>query len=216
MAGKNYIAGVKLLAVLAELEDVLKHNYEKGDINQRTLANIAGLQADLFSSYVILLNENENGPLISRSIILRAILENEGAILHIKGNVDGATRYLSHVEKMQQQVKNHIKGIKTPEGDLAWSSSKIAQRIGLIHETAPRLYDTLSNFAHGNNVQYFFGTKEITTAYIKAIDSYWVSMFIDFMAELGVGLDMDGAKRKLIFDTIKEVGGSKSYDRENH
>jgi len=76
----------------------------------------------------------------------------------------------------------------------------------LIEDNAGRVYNTLSNFTHGNNVQYFFNTEVLTDAYIKAIDSYFVGMFIGFMMELGIGLGMEDSKRKLVFDTIDRVG----------
>lgn len=57
----------------------------------------------------------------------------------------------------------------------------------------------------GNNIQYFMDTEEVLNAYLKAIDSYFVGMFIDFMAELGIGLDMPDEKRKLVFDAIERA-----------
>lgn len=205
-----YRSGIKLLTVLAQLEDDLKHNYEKGDISQKALANVAGLQADLFSSYLVLLSEDEKGPLVGRSIILRSILENQGTILHIKDKPERAEAYLAHVNKMHQQVRNHVEGRKTAKEDLVWSESTIKDRVKLIEDNAVRVYDTLSNFTHGNNVQYFLDTKKLTDAYIKAIDSYFVGVFIGFLAELGIGLEMDDSKRKLVFDTLAQVGKSKS------
>lgn len=49
-------------------------------------------------------------------------------------------------------------------------------------------------------------TEELTIAYIEAIDSYFVGLFIGFMAELGIGLDMPDKKRKLVFDAIDQAG----------
>jgi hypothetical protein len=201
-----YESGMELLAALAELRGDLKHNYEKGDIHQRALANIAGLQSDLFASYLVLLGEDEKGPVVSRSVILRSILENQGAILHIKSSQKRAEAYLNHVNKLHQQVRDHVEGRSTNEEDLIWSASRIKQRVSLIDQGAVRLYDTLSNFSHGNNVQYFFDTKKITNAYIKAIDSYFIGLFIGLLAELGVGLHMEDIKRKLVFDAIDRVG----------
>src|ERR1700733_3161099 len=87
----QYGAGKILLEALAELEDDLKRNYEKGTVQQRALANIAGLQGDLFSSYLILVWQ---GTLVGRSVILRSILENQGNILHLKGNDKRPKDYL--------------------------------------------------------------------------------------------------------------------------
>jgi hypothetical protein len=203
---KNYYkAGVILLTALSQLEDDIKHNYENGDIHQRALANIAGLQSDLFSSYIVLLREDEKGPLVGRSVILRSILENQGSILHIKDNEDRADAYLGYVEKIAQQVKNNVEGIKTKDEDLVWSKSKIKQRVSLLNANAGRLYDMLSNFSHGNNVQYFLNTKTLTDAYIKAIDSYFVGLFIGFLAEIGIGLAMADSKRRLVFDAIDQA-----------
>lgn len=123
MSMTYYEAGMKLTRALAELEPDIKHSYRQGDINQRALANIAGLQGDLTSSYIVLLGKNEKGPLIGRAVVLRAILENQGAILHIKGSEERATKYLDHVDKIQQQVRNHVEDRKTPEEDLVWSKS---------------------------------------------------------------------------------------------
>ena len=44
-----YKAGITLLTALAQLEYDIKHNYENGDVHQRALANIAGLQSDLLN-----------------------------------------------------------------------------------------------------------------------------------------------------------------------
>ena len=195
----SYKAGRILLEALAELEEDIKFNYEKGTVQQRALANIAGLQGDLFSSYLILLWQ---GPLIGRSVVLRSILENQGNILHIKGSDTRSESYLGFVNKMRQQVEDRVEGRKTPEADQKWSSSKSSQRVGKIDPTAERLYAALSDFVHGNNVQYFMDTKEITDSYIKAIDSYFVGLFIGFMAELGAGLEMTDEKRKMVFDAI--------------
>lgn len=195
----QYGSGRILLEALAELEEDLKHNYETGTIQQRALANIAGLQGDLFSSYLILLWQ---GTLIGRSVVLRSILENQGNILHIKGSDRRSKDYLDFVVKMQKQLKNRVEGIKTEEKDLRWSESKASQRISKIDDTASRFYDTLSDFVHGNNVQDYMNSEDLLLAYIEAIDSYFVGLFIGFMAELGVGLDMPDKKRKLVFDAI--------------
>ena len=64
----SYKAGHILLSTLAELEEDLKHNYENGNIQQKALARVAGLQGDLFSSYLISLWQ---GPLVGRTIVLR-------------------------------------------------------------------------------------------------------------------------------------------------
>jgi hypothetical protein len=63
----------------------------------------------------------------------------------------------------------------------------------------------LSNFSHGNNIQYFLNTKILTDGYIKAIDSYYIGLFIGFLAELGIGLVMPDSKRKLVFDAIDQA-----------
>lgn len=199
----QYQAGHVLLEALAELEEDIKHNYENGTIQQKALANIAGLQGDLFSSYLILLWQ---GPLIGRSVVLRSILENEANILHIKNNDERSENYLSFVKKMHKQVKDRIEGNKTSKEDRGWSRSTIENRVSAVTETSGKLYATLSDFVHGNNVQYFMDTEEITKAYIKGIDSYFVALFIDFMAELGIGLDMTDQKRKLVFDAIERAG----------
>lgn len=198
----QYKSGHILLTALVELEEDLKHNYENGTIQQRALANIAGLQGDLFSSYLILLGQ---GPLIGRSVVLRSIVENAANILHIKGNDERPKNYLDYVHKMRKQVKNRIDGIKSPEEDTKWTSSTIENRVSAMNDTATRLYATLSDFVHGNNIQYFMDTQEHLKAYVKAIDSYFVGMFIDLMAELGVGLDMSDKKRKLVFDAIERA-----------
>jgi hypothetical protein len=206
----QYGAGRTLLEVLAELEDDLKRNYETGTVQQRALANIAGLQGDLFSSYLILLWQ---GTLIGRSVILRSILENQGNILHVKGNDVRSKDYLDFAEKMHKQLKDRIEGNKTEEKDLKWSQSKSSQRVSKIDDTALRLYDTLSDFVHGNNVQDYMNTEELTSAYIEAIDSYFVGLFIGFMAELGIGLDMPDEKRKLVFDAIDKAGRLRPKDK---
>lgn len=199
----QYDAGRILLEALAELEEDLKRNYETGTVQQRALANIAGLQGDLFSSYLILLWQ---GTLIGRSVILRSILENQGNILHIKGSGERSKDYLDFAEKMHKQLKNRIEGKKSEDKDLIWSESKSSQRVSKIDDTAIRLYDTLSDFVHGNNVQDYMNSEKLTIAYIEAIDSYFVGLFIGFMAELGIGLDMLDKKRKLVFDAIDRAG----------
>lgn len=198
----QYGAGRILLEALAELEDDLKRNYETGTAQQRALANIAGLQGDLFSSYLILLWQ---GTLIGRSVILRSILENQGNILHLKGSDKRSKDYLDYVIKMHKQLKNRIEGKKTEDQDLRWSESKSSQRISKIDDTAVRLYDTLSDFVHGNNIQDYMNREDMTVAYIEAIDSYFVGLFIGFMAELGIGLDMPDEKRRLVFDAIDKA-----------
>lgn len=210
MAMSFYERGMKMLSVLAELEDDFKHNYEKGNIQERALANVAGLQCDLFASYIVLLGEDEKGPLVGRAVILRSILENHGAMLHIKGSDKRSEKYLGHVEKIQQQVKDNLEGRKTAEKDFKWSTSTITHRVGLVDDSAPRLYDMLSNFTHGNNIQYFFDTKELTEAFTKASNSYYISLFIGFLAELGIGLDMKKEKRELVFGVLDEVGKHES------
>ena len=49
-------------------------------------------------------------------------------------------------------------------------------------------------------------TQSLTDAYIKAIDSYFVAVFIDLVHELGIGLDIADEKRNLIFKAVKEAG----------
>jgi len=199
MTSHHYTSGMKLLSAVIQLQDDIKCNYEKGNIHERTLANIAGLQIDLCASYLLLLGEDGEGPIVGRSVILRSILENQGTILHIKGDKGRAERYLGHVNKMQQRIKDNIEGRETPEKDRLWSESVIAQRVGLIDKRAVNLYDTLSDFLHGNNVQYLYDTKELTDAYIMAIDACFIGILRDFIAELAKGLSMEESKRKMAF-----------------
>lgn len=205
----QYGAGRILLEALGELEQNLKQNYETGTIQQRALANIAGLQGDLFSSYMILL---WHGTLIGRSVILRSLLENQGNILHIKGNDNRSKDYLDYVTKMHKQLKNRVEGKKTDNEDLRWSESKSSQRVSKIDDTAIRLYDTLSDFVHGNNIQDYMNSEELVVAYLEAIDSYFVSLFIGFMAELGIGLDMPDEQRKFVFDAIDQAAKLRPKD----
>ena len=205
----QYGAGRILLEALTELEKDLKRNYETGTIQQRALANIAGLQGDLFSSYLILLWQ---GTLVGRSVVLRSALENQGNIIHIKGSEKRSKDYLDYAMKMHKQLKNRVEGKKTEDKDLKWSESKSSQRIGKIDDTASRLYDTLSDFVHGNNVQGYMNSEELVVAYIEAIDSYFVGLFIGFMAELGIGLDMPDEKRKLVFDAIDRAAELRPKD----
>lgn len=197
-----YEAAYILLEALSKLEEDIKVNYENGDISRRALANIASLQGDLISSYLLLLDQ---GAVIGRSVILRSILENQGNILHLKGNIKRSKNYLAFVEKMHIQLKNRVDGIKNCGDDMKWTDSFSVQRVGLIDSSAVRLYDTLSDFVHGNNVQDFMNTQEITEGYIKAIDSYFVGLCIGFMAELGIGLDMSDEKKEMILDAIDKA-----------
>lgn len=206
---RYHIPGHILLSALAELEVDLKHNYEKGTTQQRALANIAGPQGDLFSSYLILLWQ---GPLVGRSVVLRSILENQGNIVHTKGSDVRSESYLKYADKMRQQAKNRVASIKTSDEDLKWSRSDISTRVSKVDESSKRLYDTLSDFVHGNNVSGYMNTPEFTDAYITAIDSYFVGLFIGFMAELGIGLELSDEKRKLIFDAIYKAGKTRTSD----
>lgn len=203
MTARYYQTGLILLEALTQLDAPLKQNYEKGNVQQKALATIALLQGDLFSSYLTLLDSDEKGPLVGRAVILRVILENQGAILHIKDSEKRSKEYLDFVSHIRRQVKDQIEGRKIDEA--TWSSSTITQRVGLIDTRAQRLYNTLSNFVHGNNMLYYLDTKEITQAFIKAIDSFYIGVFIGFLTELAVGLDMENAKRKLVFDAIDKT-----------
>lgn len=208
MRSQYYEPARKLLKMLAELEEDLKKNYKSTDINERALANIAGLQCDLFSTYTLLLSDEDEGPIITKSVILRTILENQGCILHIKDKPNRAKSYLYYTEKIHIQIKNNIENKKTDNSDPKWSDSNVEQRIELIDSSATRLYDMLSNFTHGNNMVDFLNSKKLTDGYIKAIDSYFISLFIGLMAELAIGLDITDEKRHQIFDVINEVGKS--------
>ncbi|MBI3494735.1 hypothetical protein HY004_02010 [Candidatus Saccharibacteria bacterium] len=208
MHSQYYEPARKLLTMLADLEEDLKKNYKSTDISERALANIAGLQCDLFSTYTLLLSDEVEGPIITKSVILRTILENQGCILHIKDKPDRAKSYLDYTKKIHIQVKNSVENKKTDDNDLKWSDSNIEQRIKLIDTSATRLYDMLSNFTHGNNVVDFLNSKELTDGYIKAIDSYFISLFIGFMSELAIGLNIDDKKRHQIFDVIDEAAKS--------
>lgn len=149
MEGEKFVqygAGRILLEALSELEDDLKYNYENGTIQQKALANIAGLQGDLFSSYLILLWQT---PIIGRSVVLRSILENEANIHHIKGSDKRSKSYLDYIQKMHKQLKNRLEGKKTAQDDLRWSTSTVENRLSSMNDTAGRLYDTLSDFVHG-------------------------------------------------------------------
>ena len=203
-----YHAGHVLLSALADLEEDIKYNYESGTVQQQALARVAGLQGDLFSSYLILLWQ---GPIIGRSIILRSLIEHEGTLLHIKGSDKKSAKYLSYSDKIHNRVKNRVGGEKPDEGDYRWTDSTIGQRIALFpDENVQNVYDMLSDATHGNNLQDFLNTEEVTKAYIKAIDSYFVAVFIDFMSELGIGLAMNDEKRKAVFKAIKSAGNIKS------
>lgn len=200
----SYKAGHILLSALAELEEDLKHNYEKGNIQQKALARIAGLQGDLFSSYLILLWQ---GPLVGRTIILRSLLENEGNLLHVKGNDVRSQAYIEYADKIQARVKDRASNKKINNTDYRWTTSNVEHRVKLFpDENVLSVYDWLSDFVHGNNLQDFLNTQPLTDAYIKATDSYFVAVFIDFMSELGIGLDIADEKRNLIFKAVKEAG----------
>lgn len=200
----SYKAGHILLSALAELEEDLKHNYEKGNIQQQALARIAGLQGDLFSSYLILLWQ---GPLVGRTVILRSLLENEGNLLHVKGNDVRSQAYIEYADKIQARVKDRASKKKINNTDYMWTTSKVEHRIKLFPDkNVLSVYDWLSDFVHGNNLQDFMNTQPLTDSYIKAIDSYFVAVFIDFMSELGIGLDIADERRNLIFKAVKEAG----------
>lgn len=200
----SYQAGHILLSALAELEEDLQHNYEDGSIQQKALARIAGLQGDLFSSYLILLWQ---GPLVGRSVILRSLLENEGNLLHIKGSDCRSRAYIEYIDKLESRLKDRSAKKQTNNTDYRWTTSSVEQRIKLFPDkNVLNVYDWLSDFVHGNNLQDFINTKLLTDAYIKAIDSYFVAVFIDFMSELGIGLSMVDKNRELVFRAIKEAG----------
>lgn len=200
----SYKAGRILLTTLAGLEEDLKNNYENGTIQQKALARIAGLQGDLFSSYLILLWQ---GPLVGRTVILRSLLENEGNLLHVKGSDRRSQAYIEYTNKIQSRVKDRASKKKINNADYRWTTSKVEHRIKLFpDDNVLSVYDWLSDFVHGNNLQDFINTQPLTDAYIKAIDSYFVAVFIDFMREIGMGLDMADEKRKLVFEAIKEAG----------
>lgn len=200
----SYQAGHILLTALSELEEDLKHNYENGDIQQKALARIAGLQGDLFSSYLILL---WRGPLVGRTVILRSLLENEGNLLHIKGNDHRSQAYIEYTDNLQSRVKDRASKMKINNADYKWTTSKVEHRVKLFpDDNVLSVYDWLSDFVHGNNLQDFMNTQPLTDAYIKAIDSYFVAVFIDFMRESGIGLDMADEKRNLVFEAIKVAG----------
>lgn len=200
----SYQAGYILLTALSELEEELKHNYENGSTKQKALARIAGLQGDLFSSYLILLWQ---GPLVGRSVILRSLLENEGNLLHVKNSDSRSKAYIEYTEKLQSRVKNRANRKRTSRTEYKWSTSSVEDRIKLFPDkNVLNVYDWLSDFVHGNNLQDFMNTKPLTDSYIKATDSYFVAVFIDFMCELGIGLDMEDNKRELVFKAVKKVG----------
>lgn len=200
----SYQAGHIFLTALAELEEDLKHNYEKGNIQQKALARIAGLQGDLFSSYLILLWQ---GPLVGRTVILRSLLENEGNLLHVKGSDRRSQAYIEYTDKIQSRIKDRASKKKINNAEYKWTTSKVEHRIKLFpDDNVLSVYDWLSDFVHGNNLQDFMNTQPLTDAYIKAIDSYFVAVFIDFMREIGIGLDITDEKRNLVFKAIKEAG----------
>jgi len=200
----SYRAGHILLSTLAELEEDLKHNYENGNIQQKALARIAGLQGDLFSSYLILLWQ---GPLVGRSIILRSLLENEGNLLHVKANDRRSQAYIEYTDKIQNRVKDRANKKKISNANYMWTTSKVEHRVKLFpDDNVLSVYDWLSDFVHGNNLQDFINTPLLTDAYIRAVDSYFVAVFIDFMRELGIRLDMSDEKRNLVFKAIKKAG----------
>jgi len=200
----SYRAGYILLSALAELEDDLKHNYERGSIQQMALSRIAGLQGDLFSSFLILLWQ---GPLIGRSVVLRSLIENQGSILHIKKNDKRSKQYLEYAGKISNRTKDRATGKAADKANYKWTNSSVEQRTALYFDkNIKNVYDMLSDYVHGNNTQDFLNTKEITDAYIKAVDSYFVAVFIDFMRELFVGLDMGDDKRVMIMEAIKSAG----------
>lgn len=200
----SYRAGYILLSGLADLEDDIKHNYESGTTQQRALARIAGLQGDLFSSFMVLLWQ---GPLIGRSIILRSTIENQGNILHIKGSDERSSKYITYSDKISLRTKNRVNSEAPNRDHYKWTDSTVEQRVSLFpDENVRNVYDTLSDYAHGNNTQDFLNSKEITDAYIKAVDSYFVAVFIDFMRELAISLDMDDRKRKKVFEVIEAAG----------
>jgi hypothetical protein len=200
----SYQAGHILLTALSKLEEDLKHNYENGSVQQKALSRIAGLQGDLFSSYLILLWQ---GPLIGRSIILRSLLENEGNLLHVKNDEKRSQAYIDYTDKLKTRVRNRVNNKVSNKADYGWDTeSNVEQRVKLFPDkNVLNVYDWLSDFVHGNNLQDFMDTKELTDTYIKVIDSYFVAVFIDFMSELGISLNMSDEKRDLVFKSIKEA-----------
>ncbi|TXG76675.1 hypothetical protein E6P97_03135 [Patescibacteria group bacterium] len=203
-----YQAGHTLLSALADLEEDLKHNYENGTVQQMALARLAGLQGDLFSSFMILLWQ---GPLIGRSVVLRSLIENQGNILHVKGDDRRSEQYIKYADKITTRVKDRVAGKATSKTNYKWTNSTVEQRVALFpDDNVSNVYDTLSDYVHGNNAQDFLNTKELTDAYIRAINSYFVAVFIDFMRELAIGLDIKDAKRRMIFKAIESAGRLKS------
>ena len=202
-----YSLGRELLETLADVEDEVVHNYQYGTIQQKALATVSLLQFDLFSSFLLLLQPEQKGPIVGRAVILRTIMENYGTALHIKSNEKRSKAYLLHANNIRKQIKIQLEGAIMPESEKAWSTSTITHRISLIDEKgAVRMYDSLSNFTHGNNMLYLLDNKEVTEAYIKGVNSYYIGMFIGFLSEMAIGLDLKLEKRKKIFAAIKSVG----------
>ncbi len=194
-----------MLSLLADLEKDLKRNYKSSNLNHRALASIAALQCELFTTYTVFLGGEYEEGIITKSVILRTILENQGSIMHIKNNISRAKNYLDYVYKMRLRIKNNVENKKTLKKDSKWSESEISQRVSLINDNATRLYDMLSNFTHGNNVLDLLNDKKLYDGYVNAIDSYFIGLFMGLLAELAVGLELKDEKRKQIFDVINEV-----------
>jgi hypothetical protein len=200
---KNFEAGKILVTATDQIGSVIERNYQSGTIVQKAIAVLSALQCDLFSSFVIL--EPDRGPIVSRSIILRTILENHGTILHIGHSNKRATSYLGSLVEFDQLLAKRTNMEKFSVIKNDWTSSFVVDRVSKIDKNSRFMYDLLSNFTHGNNITNLISPDQENEGYESMIEDYFVSEYIQFLFMMVHELEMSDEIREVLYVAMENA-----------
>lgn len=204
-AEKNLEAGKILVGATDQIGDMLQRNYNEGTAVQKATAVLSALQCDLFASFVIL--QPNRGPIVSRSIILRTILENHGTMIHIRDNEKRANSYLESVVRFDLQLTEAAE-LKRSVVKVEWTSSVIKDRVAKIDSNSSFIYDLLSNFTHGNNIIDLLPPDppdEGADSYEALIENYFLSEYVQLLFIIVHELDMDDKLRDVLYDAMESA-----------
>ena len=157
---------------------------------QRAKALLIAMELEVAASYATLLDKSSGRPFITRAILMRSLIEYRANSLHIGNNVARAENYLSYTEQMNEILKRNTEelnsGVKHREhGTIRWTKSSVRDRVSLINEIIPVVYDSLSDFVHGNNIPDFFNDKELVSSFDEALTTTYIGILLGMLLDIG-------------------------------
>ncbi len=181
------------------------------DSMSRAKALIFSQTLDLVAGYGSLLMY-EPSPLMSRAIILRAIIESHANWNHISEKESRAVAFLNNSRTIARRIGDYIdsadnkKPLSEPK---SWTTCSSKDRVVKLGEGTDHVYDYLSNFVHGNNIADSFMDKKELQRFSNLFNESAVAQFIMLLCRQCPELSAPKHRLEKVMEAIEIVQGKR-------